>query len=285
MGTGLHFQALFSSPEERNERFQIGIQEYTFHRWIRQGKLTHLDYPALVREKLGIHHIEYWNRPFAGKHTDRKFVGELAKRTLGEGMENVLILVDAAHQLDAKDCTNRQKGVDEHKAWVDCAQQLECSAIRVNCRSGGDPEGNLKNAVDGIRNLCDFAKGSGVQIVIEPHGGNSANPDWLIKVIETLDHPGAGLLPDFNNFGKYNRYDGVAKCLPYAAAVCAKALDFDEEGNETRTDFYKMLKIVHDSAYKGVISIEFEGHGLDPIAGSLKTKDLIQKALAKAACT
>ena len=41
-----------------------------------------------------------------------------------------------------------------------------------------------------------------------------------------------------------------------------------------------MLKIVHDSDYSGVISIEFEGHDMDPIEGSRKTKALIELALA-----
>ena len=62
----------------------------------------------------------------------------------------------------------------------------------------------------------------------------------------------------------------------------AKALKFDEEGNETHTDFYRMLEIVYQSDFSGVISIEFEGHGMDPVAGSLKTKELILKGLAKA---
>jgi hypothetical protein len=43
-----------------------------------------------------------------------------------------------------------------------------------------------------------------------------------------------------------------------------------------------MLKIVKDSNYSGVISIEFEGHGIDPIEGSRKTKALIEKALTLA---
>ena len=53
------------------------------------GKLDHLDYPALAKEKLGITHIEYWNRPFNGKHTNKPFMKELVKRTTGEGMKNV----------------------------------------------------------------------------------------------------------------------------------------------------------------------------------------------------
>ena len=275
--------ALSAADEKLSDRFQIGIQEYTFHRWINSGKLNHLDYPALAKEKLGITHIEYWNRPFGGKHTDKAYVGELVKRTTGEGMKNVLILVDAKNQLDSADAKQRQRAVDEHKGWIDCAYQLGCDAIRVNCRSGGDPEENLKNAEDGMGALCDYAKPSNVKVAIEPHGGNSQNPDWLLAAMNRLNRPNAGLLPDFNNFGSYDRYEGVTKSLPHAVAVCAKALKFDANGLETNTDFYKMLKIVHDSDFSGVITIEFEGHDIDPVEGSLKAKALIAKALSAAA--
>jgi len=274
---------LLAKDKNDPNRFQIGIQEYTFHRWIGAGKLDHLDYPALAKKKLGITHIEYWNRPFGGKHTDKKYVGELVKRTTGEGMKNVLILVDARNQLDSKDAKARARAIDEHKGWVDCAAQLGCKAIRVNCRSGGNRDENLDNAAKGLGALCDYAKGTEVKIVIEPHGGNSQDPDWLLAAMKKINKPNAGLLPDFNNFGRYDRYYGVKESLPYAPAVCAKALKFDAKGNETNTDYYRMLKIIYESDYSGVISIEFEGHGIDPIEGSLKTKALIQKGIKKAA--
>ena len=101
--------------------------------------------------------------------------------------------------------------------------------------------------------------------------------------MKKINHPQAGILPDFNNYGRYDRYEAVTKSLPYAPAVCAKALKFDDKGNETRTDFFRMLKIVYQSDFSGVISIEFEGHGIDPIEGALKTKDLIERALKAAA--
>ena len=81
---------LVAKDKNDPNRFQIGIQEYTFHRWI-PNKLDHLDYPALAKKKLGITHIEYWNRPFGGKHTDKKYVGELVKRTTGEGLSLIHI--------------------------------------------------------------------------------------------------------------------------------------------------------------------------------------------------
>ena len=147
---------------------------------------------------------------------------------------------------------------------------------------GGDPKDNLNRAVDGVGRLCEYAKDTSVKVVVEPHGRNSQDPDWLVSVMKALNHSHAGILPDFNNFGKYDRYDAVKKTLPFAPAVCAKALKFDKEGNESNTDFERMLKIVHDSEYSGVISIEFEGHDIDPITGSRMTKELILRGLEKA---
>jgi len=282
---GITSVGLFSQmgySHKKKDRFYIGIQEYTFHRWLNSGKLDHLDYPALVKKELGISHVEYWNRPFGGKHTDKKYVGELVKRTRGEGIKNVLILVDEKHELDHASKSERDKSVELHKSWIDCANQLGCDAIRVNCRSGGDPDENLKQAVDGMGRVCDYAKGTQVKVIIEPHGRNSQDPDWLVRVIKELNHSHAGLLPDFNNFGKYDRYRAVRMTLPFASAVCAKALKFDDKGNEKHTDYERMLKIVHDSNYSGVISIEFEGHDLDPITGSRRTKELILRGLEKA---
>ena len=273
---------LFAQAKNAPDRFRIGIQEYTFHRWLKDGKLTHLDYPALCKEKLGIESVEYWSRPFGGKHLDRSYVGELKKRTVGEGIENVLILVDEKNELDHANKDQRDKSVEAHKGWIDCAAQLGCSAIRVNCRSGGrsrgEPQTGGRRARPTLR-IC--GKDS------RPSGHRTArtefsDPDWILSVIRELNHPHAGILPDFNNFGAYDRYDAVRRTLPHAPAVCAKALKFDEEGNETHTDFYRMLEIVYQSDFSGVISIEFEGHGMDPVAGSLKTKELILKGLAKA---
>ena len=286
LGTGALAMAMNSSLTGKEKktvgRFHIGIQEYTFNRWLKSGKLNHLDYPALVKKELGISHVEYWNRPFEGKHTNRKYMGELATRTRNDGIQNVLILVDEKHELDHADKSERDKSIDLHKAWIDCAEQLGCLAIRVNCRMGGDPKDNLNRAVDGVGRLCEYAKDTSVKVVIEPHGRNSQDPDWLVSVMKALNHSHAGILPDFNNFGKYDRYDAVKKTLPYAPAVCAKALKFDKQGYELNTDFERMLKIVHDSDYSGVISIEFEGHDTDPITGSRMTKELILRGLEKA---
>jgi sugar phosphate isomerase/epimerase len=65
--------------------------------------------------------------------------------------------------------------------------------------------------------------------------------------------------------------------MPYAKGVSAKSYDFDEKGDETKIDFYRMMKIVVDSGYKGYVDIEYEGNRLSENDGILATKKLLEK--------
>ncbi len=64
--------------------------------------------------------------------------------------------------------------------------------------------------------------------------------------------------------------------MPYAKGVSAKSHDFDENGNEIHTDFYKMLKIVKEAGYNGYIGIEYEGSELTEDEGIMATKKLLE---------
>ena len=66
--------------------------------------------------------------------------------------------------------------------------------------------------------------------------------------MEKVNHPRIGTLPDFGNFKIqedewYDRYQGVQELMPYAKAVSAKSHEFDSHGNETSTDYFKMMEI------------------------------------------
>ena len=65
--------------------------------------------------------------------------------------------------------------------------------------------------------------------------------------------------------------------MPFAKAVSAKSHDFDAEGNEIHTDYFKMMKIVVDAGYHGYVGIEYEGDKLDEPAGILATKKLLER--------
>ena len=65
--------------------------------------------------------------------------------------------------------------------------------------------------------------------------------------------------------------------MPHAKAVSAKSNDFDDKGNETATDYLRMMKIVLAAGYKGYVGIEYEGHKIDAAAGIMATKKLLER--------
>ena len=75
----------------------------------------------------------------------------------------------------------------------------------------------------------------------------------------------------------YDMYQGVTEFLPYAKAVSAKSYNFNDKGENTKIDYYKMLQIVKDGGYDGHIGIEYEGETLSEHDGIIATKALIEK--------
>jgi L-ribulose-5-phosphate 3-epimerase len=65
--------------------------------------------------------------------------------------------------------------------------------------------------------------------------------------------------------------------MPAAKAVSAKSNDFDQKGNETHTDFLRMLKIVTGAGYHGYVGIEYEGSVLPEMEGIQATKKLLER--------
>jgi sugar phosphate isomerase/epimerase len=65
--------------------------------------------------------------------------------------------------------------------------------------------------------------------------------------------------------------------MPFAKAVSAKSHDFDDAGNETNTDYSKIMKIVLAADYHGYVGIEYEGSKLDEFEGIRATKRLLER--------
>jgi L-ribulose-5-phosphate 3-epimerase len=105
-------------------------------------------------------------------------------------------------------------------------------------------------------------------------------------VMRKVNMPNCGTLPDFGNFdlggGKeYDRYKGVKELMPFAKGVSAKSHDFDANGNETHTDYRRMMKIVLDAGYHGYVGIEYEGEKTPEPEGIRATKRLLELVLSE----
>ena len=69
--------------------------------------------------------------------------------------------------------------------------------------------------------------------------------------------------------------------LPKAFGLSAKSYEFDDNGDETILDYYKLLSIIKKGGYKGFIGVEYEGEKLSEIDGIIATKKLLEKVASK----
>jgi sugar phosphate isomerase/epimerase len=262
-------------------RFDISLAQWSLHRTLNKGKLSNLDFPKYTKDTYGIHAVEYVNSFFKEHATDKAYLKDLKSRTNGEGIRNVLIMCDGEGALGAVKKATRKKTVDNHKKWVEAAKYLGCHSIRVNAAGQGSREEQAKQVTDGLYSLCSFAKGFGINVIVENHGGLSSDGAWLAGVLKSVGRSNCGALPDFGNFHDYDRYQGIKDLMPYAKGVSAKSHAFDDQGNETKTDFFKAMEIVAASKYKGYIGVEFEGGGMSEDDGIMATKKLLLRTFKK----
>jgi sugar phosphate isomerase/epimerase len=268
--------------------FKISLAEWSLHRALKGGKIDNLDFPKIAKEEFGIEGVEYVNQFFKDKAEDAKYLTELKKRCDDNGVESVLIMIDGEGAIGDPDEKKRKQAVENHHRWVAAAKFLGCHSIRVNAQSGGTYEEQVARAADGLARLAEYAKNVEINVIVENHGGLSSNGQWLAQVIRRVNMDNCGTLPDFGNFrtgrdkktGKdiwYDRYMGMSALMPFAKAVSAKSHDFDEQGNETKTDYMKVMQIVLDAGYHGWVGIEYEGGKLDEYEGVRATKRLLEK--------
>jgi L-ribulose-5-phosphate 3-epimerase len=246
-----------------------------------------LDFAKISKEEFGIDAIEYVNQFYKDKKGDDATLKDLKKRADDLGVRSVLIMCDGEGNLGDADEKKRQQAVENHYRWVEWAKYLGCHSIRVNAASSGSYMDQVHRAADGLRKLTEFGATHEIGVIVENHGGLSSNGAWLAEVMRKVNHPGCGTLPDFGNFRVaapniwYDRYLGVTELMPFAKGVSAKSHDFDAQGNETKTDYRKMLEIVLSFGYRSYVGIEYEGSQLSEADGIRATKKLLETVRAE----
>jgi L-ribulose-5-phosphate 3-epimerase len=279
--TAVAASAGVSLAQAKDPFFKISLAGWSLHKAIFGKKITHMDFPVIAKKEFGIEAVEYVNQFFMDKAKDEKYLAELKQRCEDNGVKSVLIMCDREGNLGDPDEALRTKAVENHYKWVDAAKFLGCHSVRVNAHSKGEYAEQQKLAADGLRRLGEYAGKFDINVIVENHGGLSSNGKWLAETIKMTGRANCGTLPDFGNFHDYDRYQGVTETMPFAKGVSAKSHDFDDMGNETKTDYAKMMKIVFDAGYRGYVGIEYEGNKLDEYAGIRATKALLEKVIAK----
>jgi len=296
---GLAFPTPIFSNNNNIDKNKISLAQWSMNKSYFSGKKNADEFP-IHAASMGFAGVEYVNQFYFDQlkngTTSSKNVGRLAKvlnrNANNHNISNVLIMVDVEGNLADSSSAVIKTSIEQHKKWVELAAEIGCHSIRVNLSGEKDPQKWVDQSVKGLTGLCEFSKTMGINVIVENHGGLSSNASLLAKVMKTTNLDNCGTLPDFGNFCishswgnepkcdvEYDKYKGVAELMPYAKSVSAKSYDFDENGNETKIDYAKMLKIVKDHNYEGYIGVEYEGSRLSEKEGITATKELIQRYL------
>ncbi len=175
---------------------KLSIMTYCYSRALAAGTL---DLPGMLAEyaRLGVPGVELM-RP----HADGMPTAELRARLDDLGLTVPVLLEGAA--VIAPDPARRQAAVEAMRPALDMAVGL--GARQIMLLPGGDP-GQAADAevrrwiADGGARACELARGSGVQIIMENHGGAHRLRGRVEHMREFCDaHPDLGLCFDDGNF-------------------------------------------------------------------------------------
>ncbi len=264
-----------SAKADKKPLFRISLAQWTLVKDLRSKKIDNLQF-AEIAAKHGIEGLEYVNTFFMDKARDESYLAEMKKRAADNGVESVLIMCDREGNLGDPDTAKRKKNVDNHRKWIDAAKFLGCHSIRVNARSTGSWEEQVKLSADGLAQLSEIGAKSNMNVIVENHGGLSSNGKWLLEVIKTVNNDHCGTLPDFGNFKisdteSYDAYRGVKELMPFAKGVSVKNTVWTADMKQVPLDFERMLTIVLEASYRGFCGIEFGGYeGLNQSRESLE---------------
>ena len=295
-------QAEPAASAETESSVKLSLAQWSLHRAIRSGEMSPYDFAEKAHE-MGFQGLEYVNQLYTDvvRAEDKKaavaaFVEKNNELAAQFGLQNVLIMIDGEGSLSTSDATARAEAIENHKLWIDAAADMGCSAVRLNLYGEKDPELWTSNSIESLSALSAYAAPMGINVLVENHGRISSNAAALMGVINGVNAPNCGTLPDFGNFcvaeegygsvfdgsctEVYDIYQGVEEMMPKAMALSAKSNDFDENGNETFIDYIRMLQIAKSYGYDGFIGVEYEGSRLSEIEGIKATRDLLIKASA-----
>lgn len=217
-----------------------------------------LDLPRICREQWGIGALEFVNQFFENPMLG--YLNRLKRAGQDHNVEFVRIMVDDEGDMAATDRKERMAAAVSHRKWVDIAHVLGCQDVRCNMRGGPKDWKTdtdlVKRAAESFNDLLEYARPSGLSIVIENHGGSSSDPGVLAALMKAVNNPRFGTLPDFGNVNPGADYaDVLKKLLPWAKGVSVKT-SWAADGTHPRYDPAKLIRICLDAGFHGVWGIE-----------------------------
>jgi len=234
-----------------------------------------LDYPDMIAQHYGIHHVELQHSHLVS--TETSYLEEYrARLKKAKSQMNQINLEFGPLNISATDPVVRLETIDLTKMWVDHAVILGCPRLMVN--QGTLAPDVRPAAIDTLKTIVVYGKTKKVFITMENRDGGSRgrpavagapvaaavpprppSPPWNV-VVEVIKASGAYANPDVGNFpDEESRHAGLRVMYPMSSGGS------HAHYNPERYNEADAIRISREVGYKGLYSIETcPNNGSDP---------------------
>ena len=148
------------------------------------------------------------------------------------GCDLINVQVDASYDLASSDEVERQRSLATVRRWIEAAALLRSRAVRINPGRAG---GSIEKSIASMKQVNEYCVSHRLPLLTENHFGLEMNPDVHLQIREAAGPKNIYTLPDFGNYPVETMWDSLAKILPYAYVVSAKAVDFNDQAEQPHT--------------------------------------------------
>ena len=262
--------ATAADPPERNGKpsLKLSLAAYSFNKlFARRGTLEEIARSEMTLEKF----IDYCAEQNLGaaeltgyyfpKDITPEYLLSLRQRThrLGLDISGTAI----GNDFCLPDGAAREQQLADCRDWIDYAAIMGAPVIRIF--AGRVPKGDteelaIERCVAGINQSLKYAASKGVFLALENHGGITATPQQMLRIIEAVDpSPWFGVNFDSGNFRTDDPYRDLAMIAPYAVNAQMKVMmSSADRRQKTSADLKRIVGILKDAGYRGYLALEFE---------------------------
>lgn len=165
---------------------------------------------------------------------------------------------------------DRDKAFDEAKRYINIASKVDCPYVRVfpdKLPKDRDKTETLNTIAEGIRQLADFASGSGVSVLMETHGDvvHAADLETVMNIAGS--HKNAGLVWDVSNMWSVTGesptlvHGKLKKWIRHTHFKDLKKVDGKDQYTlftEGEVPVFEAVDLLLKDGYKGYYSFEWE---------------------------
>lgn len=157
---------------------------------------------------------------------------------------------------------DREKTMKLVRDWVDRAAAMHAPTIRIfagNVPKGDTEAAAVERTIEGIKESVEYAATKGIMLALENHGGITAEPEQLLRLVKAVDSPWFGVNLDTGNFRTADPYGDLEKLAPYAVNVQVKT-EIAPKGSKGKqeADLSKFIEMLKRVRYSGYVVLEYE---------------------------